>query len=169
MQFAGFVDQFVKLLPVSGCGHLVAHLGREHVGVAEGSFNQGCEVGRNGVVSGRVGAADEVEDFVTDELCGRDTAGLRGLFDLVPFGVGEANAPVLAGRGGMLFRVLVDFGASGIDFGHGFAPFSAELEVVRWRNDAVFSFANGLFLRCSCYQIAGFEANAPRQRWGVVE
>ena len=62
LKLAGFVDQLVELFPVPVIDHVVTHPGGKHVGVAEGSLDQGYEIGGDGHRTGAIGVADERQE-----------------------------------------------------------------------------------------------------------
>ena len=60
-----------------------------------------------------------MENLLSHELGGRDALVLCGLPYLVPFGIGEADAPVLAGEHVMPVVGVAGFGVGRIVDGHG--------------------------------------------------
>jgi len=112
LECLGFLGQFSHLFAASYADQFVVFVGHEHECIAEGPLDQRRERrwGRPGA------AAGDVENPFADELGGRDIMQFGGRLDLLPLGIGEADASGAA-RGALV--------CGGAVAGFGFGRFSS--------------------------------------------
>ena len=111
--------KFFHLFAASFADQFVAFLRYEHICVAETPLDQRRERGW-----GRAGAAaGDVQNPLADELGGRGIVQLGSRLDLLPLGIGEADASGAA-RGALVCSgAVAGFGFGSVGFRHAATPF----------------------------------------------